>query len=646
MRFFNILILLISISITNVKGQTDPYTMVERMGRGINLGNTFSAPEEGNWAPVVYEQYFIDVKNAGFTNVRIPMDFYGDRTSGTTTQYSIDANTSDDYNGTIDDYVVDQNYLNRIEEIVNWSLNQGLITIIDFHGAQLKSDFLYTFSDSNTQYTSPSSAKRAADLDKFKSIWTQISNRFKDYSENLLFEIINEPYFHMSKLEMDTLNTDILAIIRASGGSNATRNVIITGGGQNSQNAPQQISDAVIESDNYLIASFHYYQPFSFTSSSTVNNNDFNWGTNADKNSVDAHFDAVKNWSNSKNIPVTLGEFGADNENGLNYNTGVYGLYGGPINTSRVEYHRYIAEQAINRGFSFSAWDAGNKSNKAIHLRTDNLDTTNSISGIWVLDVRDALLSSGTWPLCYGSTENSIILNPDFECGFDTDWSFNVSGTAVASFSDATSDSRNGVSGAKVEVTSSDNYNRVLLSNQIFTQDLTGKKVIIKAYARSATAVGQSFKIRIKVNNTYSYILSPEFNLTNEYPTSPFLFEFTIPDNTISIQVQVMMGNFQGTYFLDDFEAIIEDVETLSSEQITATEKVVLYPNPTHDVIYLDTNLIDLRASVYSIQGKVIFKNKKVISKSLNLSTLYGGIYIIVLKNDNYFSKFKIVKRN
>ena len=107
-----------------------------------------------------------------------------------------------------------------------------------------------------------------------------------------------------------------------------------------------------------------------------------------------------------------------------------------------------------------------------------------------------------------------------------------------------------------------------------------------------------------------------------------------------------MMGNFQGTYFLDDFEAIIEDVETLSSEQITATEKVVLYPNPTHDVIYLDTNLIDLRASVYSIQGKVIFKNKKVISKSLNLSTLYGGIYIIVLKNDNYFSKFKIVKRN
>ena len=184
--------------------------------------------------------------------------------------------------------------------------------------------------------------------------------------------------------------------------------------------------------------------------------------------------------------------------------------------------------------------------------------------------------------------------------------------------------------------------------NRVFTQDLTDKKITIKAYAKSLSTNVLSFKIRVKaiVNGSTTFVPSPEFNLTNEYPTSPFLFEFTIPDNTTSIQVQVMMGNFQGTYFLDDFEAIIEDVETLSSEQIIATEKVVLYPNPTHDVIYLDTNLIDLRASVYSIQGKVIFKNKKVISKSLNLSTLYGGIYIIVLKNDNYFSKFKIVKRN
>ena len=635
MKFFTIIIAFFFLSIINVKGQTGPYAMVEKMDRGINLGNTLSAPIEGNWAPEIYEQYFVDIKNAGFMNVRIPMDFYGIRTTGTTTQYSVAANTSNDYNGTIDDYVVDQVYLNRIEEVVNWSLNQGLITIIDFHGAQLKSEFLYTFSDSNTQYTHPTSAKRVADLDKFNSIWNQISNRFKTYSENLLFEIVNEPYFEMSANEMDALNTMIISTIRASGVNNSTRNIIITGGGQNSQNAPQQISDNVISSDDYLIASFHYYQPFSFTSSSTENNNDFNWGTVADKNTVNGHFDAVKNWSNSKNIPVTLGEFGADNENGLNYNTGVYGSYGGPINASRVEYHRYLAEQAINRGFSFSAWDAGNKSNKAIHLRTDNPNTNNEISGTWVLDVRDALLSSGTWPLCYGSTEDLIILNPEFECGYNTDWNFIVSGTAAASFSDADTDSRNGFSGAKVQVNSADTYNKVLLTNRIFTGDLTNKKITIKTYAKSLVTSGQSFKIRVKavINGNNSYVPSSEFNLTNEYPENPFEFEYIIQDDTSSIQVQVMLGNYEGSYFLDDFETSIESAEPLSNEEIIL--KNIIYPNPSSGSITILGIYEKQTYKIYNLMGAEVLKGSINFNENIEISNLTKGLYFLKLENGN-----------
>ena len=61
--------------------QVSSYQVVQDMGRGVNLGNTLSAPVEGNWAPIVYEQYFADVKNEGFSNVRIPVDFYGNRTT-------------------------------------------------------------------------------------------------------------------------------------------------------------------------------------------------------------------------------------------------------------------------------------------------------------------------------------------------------------------------------------------------------------------------------------------------------------------------------------------------------------------------------------------------------------------------------------
>ena len=72
----NLLIFLTFISL-NVLAQSTSFEIVEEMGRGINLGNVLSAPTEGNWAFSVYEEYFDQVKDEGFSNVRIPVDFFG-----------------------------------------------------------------------------------------------------------------------------------------------------------------------------------------------------------------------------------------------------------------------------------------------------------------------------------------------------------------------------------------------------------------------------------------------------------------------------------------------------------------------------------------------------------------------------------------
>jgi endoglucanase len=574
--------------------QTSPHDMVEKMGRGINLGNVLSAPAEGNWSPAATEQYFIDVAAAGFTNVRIPIDFFGTRTGGNTAGYSSDAGTAADYTGTSNDYVVLNTYLDRIEQVIDWSLNQGLVTILDFHGSNLKSEFIYTFDVGESEYTEPNSAKRAADNDKYRAIWSQVADRFKDHSEDLLFEVINEPYFHMSKADMDALNAAILPIIRGSGGSNGTRNVIITGGTGTSHEAPLQIDPNIISGDSYLIATFHYYQPFDFTSSSADSRDEESWGTAAEKETLTTRFDEVLTFSNLHNIPVFLGEFGADNTGGYKYSTGdlntisnnVTGFSdGGPDNASRVEYHRYVAEQAINRGFSFAAWDSGPKSNKTIHMREDGPSTVNyninnfsvnsyspkdtNIStivdtSVWVDDIKNALFASGTWPLCYGSTDY-IILNTGFEGGVDCNWSFNIYGnTAAASISDATTDAKNGSVGAKINVTTAGDYSHVILSNVPYTQGLTGKKITIKTFAKSFAAIGQSFKIRIKaiVNGISQINASSAFPLTNTYPEDAFEFEYIVPNNTTSIQVQIMLGKFTGIYFLDDFETTIEDDNT------------------------------------------------------------------------------------
>lgn len=368
-----------------IVAQVSPEQMIVNMSCGINLGNVMSAPIEGNWAPEFTESYFEDVETAGFKTARIPIDFFGVRTSGDTSIYSKAAGTSGIYSGNASDYVVSPTYLDRVEQVITWSLNHNLITILDFHGSTLKSEFLYTFSPKDkwsAYYTEPTSAKRAADNDKFRAIWTAIANRFKNYSDNLLFEVVNESYFFLTAAEMDILNTDVIEIIRNSGGKNLYRNIIVTGGGKNSYEAPLQLGDALLNSDANLIATFHYYLPRAFTASSSASENDFDWGTSMDKAEVDADFEVVKAWADSKEIPVLLGEFGADNEGGYNYVNETYGAFGGPDNTSRVEFHRYLAEKSIVLGFAFTAWDSGDKSNKTIYKASTRT---------WVNDVKDSL---------------------------------------------------------------------------------------------------------------------------------------------------------------------------------------------------------------------------------------------------------------
>ena len=621
--------------------QTSSWEIVEAMGRGVNLGNTFSAPVEGNWAPIVHEQYFIDVAEAGFSNVRIPADFFGSRTDGDTTVWSSSVNTADQYDGSIADFSVSSVYLDRIENVIDWSLNQGLYTVLDFHGAELKSEFLETFNSSNSNYTYPTSAKRAADLMKFKSIWTQIANRFVNHPMQLIFEVVNEPYFELNDFEMDFINMMIIEAIRSTGGNNSTRQIIITGGSSTSYQAPTSISDEVLSYDPNLIASFHYYIPFNFTASSQDQYNDFNWGTNADKSTVDSHFNFVKNWSETNNIPVTLGEFGADNESGYNYNTGVYGSNGGPLNSDRVEYHRYIAEQATNRGFSFSAWCAGNKSTKTIHLRTDNPETNNSNSGAWVEEVKDALLSDGAWPICYGPYNDDIIMNPDFECGISSQWNFSVQGSAEASLNETSDEVFSGVNAANIDVATAQGYNKVLLSNVIYDGDLNNKTLIIGCYAKSDTE-NISFKMRIKsyVDGDLIFVPSQAFELSNTYQY--FQFEYVVPDLTENVQLQIMTGAYEGSYFLDAFDVQIVDT-SLNLINTSLPYNLMLFPNPTSSEINIKSDKSIFQLRIYDSYGKLIIKSGQ--TQNINIEKFPQGIYTFELKfTDGSFSTKKIIK--
>ena len=262
----------------------------------------------------------------------------------------------------------------------------------------------------------------------------------------------------------------------------------------------------------------------------------------------------------------------------------------------------------------------------------------------WVEDVKDALIETSA--NCNNFIQ--LIINPNFECGFNSNWDIFVAGasSASATFSDGTTDSRSGNVSGKIDVTASANYNSVLLKNQEYTNDLTGKTLTVKAYVKAST-VAQTFKFRVKavVDGSNVFWVSPTINLSTDYPTSPFEFEYVVAANTTSIEVQTMLGNEVGIYYFDDLEFSIDN--TLSSDIIDLNNEVVLFPNPSQD--FVNIKLVSLnkkikRVRIIDVNGRVITEHnpKHTNSLKLNTNTLENGIYLIqITTSDNKVLRYK-----
>lgn len=649
--------------------QTSPEEIVNLMGRGINMGNVLSAPTEGNWAYAVHEDYFVQLADAGFTNVRIPVDFY----SGgfLNTDYSLNgsqrsdiniencannscfsslANTSSNYDGSVDDYSVNQNYLDRVQQVVDWAINNNIMVVLDFHGNNLKQEFVYTFQNDLINgvnyYTNPTSAKRLADINRFKAIWRDIANRFKNYSTNsLVFDLINEPYFSISADEMNDLNLSLIELIRNTGSYNLTRCIIINGGGATSWEVPFEISSEVLNSDDYLIATFHYYKPFNFTASSREEYNNFVF-SQQQKDLISDRFTQLKNWSQNNNIPIYLGEFGADNENGVNYFEGSVGDFGGPLNSDRVEYHRYIAEEAIMNDFAFSAWCASNKSTKTINLRNDNPNNNsiNPYSGEliidnWIDDVKEALI---------GCPELDLIQNPNFDCiNINNNWSLTNYAGASAEFTDAFEESYE-ESSSLINVintaTNNSGFNKVILNNVDYNEDLNGKTINIMFYAKTSSEnPASSFKLRIKKGSTgNNYSISPEIFLSNEYELKEV--EFNIDEYYDTFKVQLLCGDQSGYYYFDNFEVTINDSNMTVNENFD--KDIYIHPNPTTGLIYIQSNnQSSMKFDIYSINGSLIKSYIDYREYQLDLNYLSKGIYFIQFYMGNKTRVEKIIMK-
>ena len=289
--------------------------IVEAMGPGWNLGNqlesvTDNVPEETNWGnPVITEKLIQSVKAAGFKSIRIPVSYF--------------AKIDDDK-----DYTIDSKWLDRVQEVVDYCIKNDLYAVINIHGDgynTIDGSWLLCNEKNQTEIKK-----------KYKKVWKQIAERFKNYDEHLLFESMNEEfdgsYSEPNKeyyQNINDYNQIFVDTVRKTGDNNTKRWLIIPGWNTNIDYTAgdygfklptDQYRDKSIDKEEQrIMISVHYYSPWDFCGGENCVITQ--WGNEADdpsKTSTTCDETYMKNQLNlmkttfaDKGYPVFIGEYGS-----------------------------------------------------------------------------------------------------------------------------------------------------------------------------------------------------------------------------------------------------------------------------------------------------------------------------------------------
>ena len=311
--------------------------LLAKMKLGWNLGNAFDAHQnETAWGnPVVTPDLLQAVAKSGFDLVRIPVTWAM-------------------HMGPAPDFTIDPAFLTRVSEVVDYARDAGLYAIINIHhdGADGSKEVEWlTLNDATGAVTD---ANDEAVRARFIAVWRQIAAKFSGYGEELLFESMNEihdgygqpnpKYFET----VNKLNQAFVDLVRASGGNNAQRHLVVPGYNTNIDHTLKGFKLPTDPTKDRLILSVHYYDPYLFALMGQKNT----WGKASPENDgwgqedfVITQFDKVKTQFIDKGTPVIIGEYGATHQDGFE--------------DYRRYYMEYVTKAAVDRGWCPSTGTTG-----------------------------------------------------------------------------------------------------------------------------------------------------------------------------------------------------------------------------------------------------------------------------------------------
>lgn len=320
--------------------------LVEDMTFGWNLGNTLDvcqADRDGDgkinehveagekvdetlWGnPKATKELFTSLKKNGVNAVRIPV----------TWRDHMDSNGN-----------IDREWMDRVQQVVDYAYSQGMYVIINVHhdGGGDPKFGAWIIEESQKDYNTF--------LKKYKNVWKQIAERFKNYSDYLIFESMNEVGFdtlyNKNKADaynlINKINQDFVDIIRATGGNNAKRHLLIAGYYTDIERTCDSLYKMPDDKAGRCILSVHYYTPWDFCTCDIKHT----WGTNSEVRQMETLIGKMKKNFVDKGIPVIIGEYAAS----------------GSDLSSCIFFIEKLNKLCSDYGIATFVWDSGSQVNR------------------------------------------------------------------------------------------------------------------------------------------------------------------------------------------------------------------------------------------------------------------------------------------
>lgn len=247
-----------------------------------------------------------------------------------------------------DGFKIPEKILRILDNAVQWCKEEKMYLIFDFH------------NDCHADSKTPDNVDEI-----LMPVWTELASRYKDASDYIVYEIMNEPH----AIDIDLWNSIIAKVFKRIREIDKNHWVIVGGADWNSTAAMKTLPDF---NDDKVIYNFHYYDPHLFTHQGAgwTHVNRFkdipfpydeakmpplpenpnaeeveryeSYKVDGKLETVMNYFDQYVDFSMERNAPIFCGEFGC---------------FTSVPNDLRANWYRIVTKLLSDRGIARTSWD-------------------------------------------------------------------------------------------------------------------------------------------------------------------------------------------------------------------------------------------------------------------------------------------------